>query len=176
MSEYTAPTSEPIYGDELDTLVQGIVRDLSGLTGDLVRPRWQPDPPRTPPLDVTWLAVAVTDIRRDYGRQITCSYIAHHEDVDVLVTAYGPRSMNVLTRVESGPRIPHNNAIIEAQGLYFKSSTSIIPIPERINNQWLKRYDITMTFRRRVEVEYDIGCFEDVEVNVQGEHTNSSEV
>jgi len=49
----------------LKQFLQTVFVGISGLPGELVRPRWQPNPPKQPDLFVNWLAIGLTQSRPD---------------------------------------------------------------------------------------------------------------
>jgi hypothetical protein len=67
-----APVAEvpPLTDDALDALFQVAVSGITGISGALVRPRWQPTPPKHPEPSVDWCAIGITDITPDDGPSI----------------------------------------------------------------------------------------------------------
>lgn len=45
---YLPPSTSPAYDAALDQMFHDLVMGITGLTGDLVRPRWQAEPPQQP--------------------------------------------------------------------------------------------------------------------------------
>ncbi len=67
------PTLEP--DDPFDTLIQSIVVGVTGMPGDLVRPRWQPVPLAEPEPGTDWCAIGVTGEDPDGGRPFVTHFV-----------------------------------------------------------------------------------------------------
>lgn len=153
----------PAEDDDLDAIFQKAIAGITGLPGSMVRPRWQPVPPKQPEPSVNWCALGVTVQTPDAG-----PYIEHiadgdgkdrsnrHEDIEVLASFYGPAAQEYASRLRDGFGIPQNNEEINAAGVFFVDSGPIRPAPELVNQQWIRRRDIALTFRRKVSREYAV--------------------
>lgn len=64
---YLLPAKQfPLPGNlSFRQFLQQIFVGLSGLPGDLVRPRWQPSPPKQPDIFINWLAIGITEVKPD---------------------------------------------------------------------------------------------------------------
>ncbi|WP_285908116.1 hypothetical protein, partial [Pseudodesulfovibrio pelocollis] len=51
---YLTPATAPLTQDQLVAVLHGAVSGITGLAAELIRPRWQPRPPKQPDHDVTW--------------------------------------------------------------------------------------------------------------------------
>ncbi len=69
---------------------------------------------------------------------------------------YGPAGQQYATRFRDGIAVSQNNAELNTQGLSLAGYSHIIPFPELINNQWVRRYDFTVRLRRKVVREYNV--------------------
>ncbi|EJT0956333.1 hypothetical protein ABCT26_003517 [Escherichia coli] len=58
------------------------------------------------------------------------------------------------SRFRDGISVPQNNAALNALGLSLGDYTGLFP--ELINQQWVRRYDMTVRLRRKVVREYGI--------------------
>lgn len=167
---YIQPATPAVYGDELDNIFQAALASWSGLDGQYVRPRWQQTAPKTPAIDIDWCAVGVQMITPDDGPVIEhldgSDRYVRHETIEVLASFYGPQSMNHAAAVRDNVAIPQNMDALEAQEIGFVETDDIVPRPELINQQWLKRYDMTLTFRRRVVLSYPILNIESAEFSI----------
>ena len=92
-----------------------------------------------------------------------------HETVDTLCCFYGPRGMSVATQFRDGLFVSQNNDELKAIGLTLLDCGRIFNLPELINNQWVRRYDIAVRLRRKVIREYDIKSLVDASVKFFGE-------
>jgi hypothetical protein len=162
---YLTPASSPAptEDDALDAVFQKAIAGITGLPGNMVRPRWQPIPPKQPEPSVNWCAFGVQTQKPDDG-----PYIEHipagdgkdayvrHEDIDVLATFYGPGSQANATRLRDGLGISQNIEELKLDGIAFVESGPIRALPELVNQQWIKRRDIALVFRRKTARDYAI--------------------
>lgn len=158
-----AGTPAPTEDGALDALFQAAIEGITGLPGAMVRPRWQAVIPKQPEPSVNWCAFSVQVQRADAG-----PYIKHipdgnghdeytrHEDIDVFVTFYGPASQANAALLRDGLAIPQNIETLKLGGVWFVESGPIRPLPELVNQQWIKRRDIGLTFRRKITREYGV--------------------
>lgn len=153
----------PLEDADLDRQFQMAVVGITGIPGPLVRPRWQPIPPKTPEASVDWCAIGITQQMADAG-----GYIKHvgadqghddyirHEDIEVLCTFYGPHAQRHAAMLRDGFAIPQNIEALNHVGIGFVDADSIRAVPELFNQQWVKRYDLQLRFRRKVQRTYAV--------------------
>lgn len=163
---YLQPTQSPVYGDALDAIFQDAIANLSGLPGQLVRPRWQHVAPKTPGLETDWCAVGVHEIVRDWGVYVNVGETIRHEEISVLCSFYGPGSMGNAALTQDNTAIEQNFYQLEEQGIFYRRAEEVTPAPELVNDQWLKRYDLTLYFGRAVHRAYNILSIESARVKL----------
>lgn len=146
----------PESGDELDKIFQWLVKNITGLKGDYVRPRWQPKPPKQLPSNVDWCSLGVTNIASDYSLNMRDDELNSYETLDVLLTFYGPNSMRYASIFRDGIQVPQNNEVIRKHGIVYHSFSNIRPFPEFVNGMWIKRYDLTVQFKRKTSRKYQV--------------------
>ena len=152
-----AVASPPQEDASLDAIIQQAVAGITGLSGSLVRPRWQPTTPKVPEASVDWCALGITAQEADAGPYLlhqpagdgTDSYV-RHEDITVSCTFYGPDSQQNAAALRDGLAIPQNVEALKAQGISFVACGPIRAVPELFNQQWVKRQDIEDQLRRKV--------------------------
>ncbi len=154
----------PKYGNELEDVLQSYVVALTGLPGAMVRPRVQPTAPKQPEPSVDWCAVGVPAIKETANpviRQLAADSSRYeiHETIEVLCSFYGPNSQSIAAQFRDGLFIRQNNQFLAALMAAFLSADRIISAPELVNQFWVKRYDITVRFRRQVVRQYPIQSF-----------------
>jgi hypothetical protein len=158
------PTSQPPAEDTaLEDQIQAVVVGITGLDPTLVRPRWQPTPPKQPAATVNWCAIGVTRIEAD-----TYNYVEHHsegdghdeqqrhETIELLASFYGPGGQGFAAQLRDGLYIPQNREALFANGLSLIDAADVIAAPALVNTQWIRRYDLTVCFRRQVTRTYDV--------------------
>lgn len=161
---YLAPTSPPPATDDaLDDQIQEAVVGITGLSSDLVRPRWVRIPAKQPPADTNWCAIGVTRMVGD-----TYAYVGHHPDGDghdelqhhvtfeVLASFYGPAGQSYAGILRDGLQIPQNREALYLQEIAFVEASEIIVAPALINEQWVRKYDLTITLRTQITRTYAV--------------------
>lgn len=184
MTQYFVPAA-PVEDDDLDDVLQAMVAGITGLSGDLVRPRWQMvDPvlktavPKQPEPTVDWCSIGVVSSNPD-----TYAYIEHlssssitaqsgdlskrHEELEVLASFYGPHAKANLGILRDGLGIEQNWYAIKASGLYFVSIDRGRRAPEFINQQWINRWDSMLVFRRMVARSYPVNNILTAEIDLK---------
>lgn len=161
---YLAPIgTPPLDDDDLDDLVQDLIKGVTGLGGASVRPRWQPTVPKQPEPSIDWCAFGITTtepndspaIEHDPDGQGSDSY-SRHQDISVLCSFFGPHAKGYAQRLSDGLAIPQNIEEIAAQGMKFIEASQILSVPDQVNLQWIRRYDLTMRLRRKVTRIYPV--------------------
>jgi hypothetical protein len=161
--------SEPKSGQALDDLLQQVVAGVTGLPENLVRPRWQAEPPPIPPLDTDWCALGVTDstplnypamvYNSDFPPGQGSGQIWDWEEFDILCSFYGPNSDKYARRIRTGLFIEQNRICLNLLSLAFVNTSGRTRVPALIQMQNLQRYDITLNMRRLIQDTYPILYF-----------------
>lgn len=162
---YLAPTVDapPDEDNALDDLLHDMIAGVTGLPPSLVRPRWQPTVPKQPAPDENWCAFGVGDqqpdaspvIEHDGTDEGNDTYI-RHEGVEVACTFYGPLAKGYAQRLADGLAIPQNREALGANDMAFVGVSQIRAAPDFVNQQWVRRYDITVTLRRKITRTYPV--------------------
>jgi hypothetical protein len=181
---YLTPTSPAAPEDlDLDLVFQGYVRGITGLPGAMVRPRWQPTVPQTPGPTVDWCAIGVTRTQsQDYpaiqhdGAGDGEDLYTRHQEIALMATFYGPNAMRYAETLRDGAYIPQNSEAINQQGIAFVEALDLIAAPELFNQQWQKRYDLTMRFRRVIRRAYPVLNLLGAEAGIQSDTGPAAEV
>lgn len=160
------PSPAPLEDQALDDFFQEIVVGLTNLPEDLVRPRWQPEPPTQPEATVDWMAVGVIDEEPDTYAVVRHAQTAdpdapvdelqRHENIDVLVSSYGPNARGNLKLVADGFLIPQNLAVLTENGMGLVGTSRIVAAPDFVKEKWLRRFDLHILVRRNVTRTYNV--------------------
>ncbi len=161
---YLAPTAPvPPEDDALDNLLQELVAGVSGLSGSLVRPRWQPTVPKQPEPTVNWCALGITVQTNDAGPAIQHDPAGdgqdeyqRHQDIELLCTFYGPAAKGYAQRLADGLAIPQNREQLGINDMAFVSAGEIRAAPDFVSQQWARRYDLTVLLRRKISRTYAV--------------------
>lgn len=162
---YLAPAVDtpPDEDDALDDLVHDLVAGITALPPDLVRPRWQPVVAKQPEPGVNWCAFGIQTQTPDASPAIvhnganegSDTYI-RHQDLDVLCTFYGPAAKGYAQRLADGLALPQNREQLQLLDMAFVNVSEIRAASDLVNQQWVRRYDMTVKLRRKVTRTYAV--------------------
>lgn len=162
---YLAPAGSPAPAEDtdLEDVLQKMVAGITGIAGKFVRPRWQAAPPRQPEPGVNWCSVGVHETKTIANPAVDhdASDDGHdqyqmHEEIDLLCTFYGPQAQAYASILRDGIYITQNSEAVKARGMAFIGASQIRPVPELVNQQWVRRYDIFIYMRRQVVRVYPV--------------------
>lgn len=162
---YLSPlvVSPPTEDIDLDAQFQAAVAGITGLEGQYVRPRWQSSLPKQPAAGVNWCAIGVSVVTPDDSPYIShigagegADNYVRHEQIELACTFYGVNSQRYAATLRDGIAMPTNMSYLHLVGLYFIECSPVISAPELFNQQWIKRYDMTISFRRQVKRTYGV--------------------
>lgn len=172
---YLTPVSaSPDYDETLERELSRWVKALSGLPEGMVRPRWTANQPALPAADKNWCGFGITEFIPDSNPAFVNqtddnSQLWRHEVIETMASFYGPQSQAVAMQFRDGLTVEQNNETLKLSGLTLADYSSITPSPELINNQWMRRYDMTVRLRRKVVREYGIKSLLSAPVQISGE-------
>jgi hypothetical protein len=111
---YIPPVGVVEYDQELEDVFQGLIVGVTSLQGDLVRPRWQQDPPPMPAIGENWCAFGVKTIRSDDGpyfhQNAEDMDSVRHESIELTLSFYGNHGQSIANIFKDGLTIPQNIA------------------------------------------------------------------
>lgn len=153
----------PLQDAALDALLQQVVVGLAMLTGDMVRPRWQPTVPKQPEPNIDWCAIGVTEFAPiDYPGEEHVSAgngsdtFVRWEQLTVLASFYGPNGNGNASTLRDGLYIARNRDALTAAGMDLVDAGAVTAAPDFVNQQWIRRYDVPIRLRRKVQRTYPI--------------------
>lgn len=162
---YLAPgvAPAPLEDEAFEDFLQQVISQISGVAGELTRPRWNLDPANLPSRDVTWMAFGIMRQSADTYGAIRHSdtgegydELQRNETVEVLISSYGPEAVKVLSRFRDGLLIEQNREALWLAKVGQADTGDIIPAPSLVKERWLRRYDMTWTFRRLILRSYPV--------------------
>jgi hypothetical protein len=183
----------PPTGEQITAALQATVRALTGLPGNLVRPRWQPMPPTQPDAGVTWASVGTTHMEADDYPVITHDGLAQlvgapgpgvdrmtrHVTITAVVTFYGPEAEDVAGTFRDAFYVQQNWEPLHVLGLNMREVADLARAPELINQQWIDRIDIKLEMRGQLTRVYPVLNLDGADVvihrpNADGSVTDTS--
>lgn len=163
---FLAPLLPPVADDDaLLDLLQPIVVGISGHPDpSLVRPGWQtPDTPNLPEYTQDWIALRISRTRPDtyrFEQHVAdgegYDYVEYSEEIDLMLSCYGPRSQGYARVLRDGFQIPQNRNALQAFKIDTLYVSEPLTLPALLTNVWVRRVDLTVTLRRVVEQSYGV--------------------
>lgn len=161
---FLAPTSAaPAEDDALDDLFAELVVGVTGLDRNLVRPRWETEPSAQPAIGIDWCVINVTQSDPDANAWIGhdpagegTDRMQRHETLSVLASFVGPNASSLVALFRDGMAVAQNREALRARGIAFVSVGRSVLVPDFFNQQWRRRVDLPLTFRRQVNRTYPV--------------------
>lgn len=158
---------KPAEDADLDAVLQQLVVGNTGMDGILVRPRWQPTLPKQPEPTQDWCAIGVMSSTPDAYPYIThvsgplitdssADMLIRHEQLEVLASFYGPHAKANAGLLRDGLQIRQNQNAIESVDMVFTEAGPMRAAPDFINQQWIRRFDMSLRFRRKISRVYAV--------------------
>lgn len=92
-----------------------------------------------------------------------------HETLECLISFYGPAGQRSSIQFRDGITLNQNNDELTKLHLSLGDYGRIMAVPEFLNEQWIRRYDITVRLRRKIIREYGIKSIAEAPVQFFGE-------
>lgn len=147
----------------LEDIFQPAIAGITGLAGEMVRPRFDPDPAKIPAPSVDWCAFSATEQKPDDnphlehdGTGLGKDVMTRHVDIEVFASFYGVNGGRNAARLRDGLFVAQNNEALNLVDIAFVVSGEIRLVPELVNQKWIRRNDLKMQFRRKIVRDYAI--------------------
>jgi hypothetical protein len=152
----------PIDDAALDAIFQQLAVDVTSLPGMYVRPRWQSSVPKQPEPGTNWCAIGVIEVTQDDGPWLVYDPVNNienywdHETLTVLASFYGPNSQGFARLLRAGLNVPQNTEELLPYAIRYITCSQIRQMAELVNEQWIKRQDVSFEFRRKTVLTYGV--------------------
>ncbi len=157
---YLQQISGPVEGLDLRRFLGTMLAGVSGLSPDLVRPAWQIHPAPIPDININWMAFAILSRRAENDPYQVANNsgltMIVHEEIDVLLTFYGPDCLQKAAEIRDGLGLSQNTEALRIAGMAVAQLSDIIHAPELVNRRFFDRADTTLTLRREIRREYAV--------------------
>ncbi len=155
-----APT--PLPGElTLEQFLQTVFVGISGLPGDLVRPKWQIEPPKQPDVYVNWLAIGLNEDNADTFAYNSVNsggmnVFQRMEALSVQCSFYGPNSLDYARATRDGFQIGQNREALQSASMDFVSTSGLTRAPDIVNERWVDRWEMVVSLRAEILRVYPI--------------------
>lgn len=146
---------------DLRRFLQQMVAGVSGLPGELVRPRWVPEPANEPPFEVDWAAIGAESRDPD-----TFAYegllpdgsqgVIRHELLNLLASFYGPHGEMNAETFSMGMAVAQNREYLTRQGYGLVEVGKPVQASVLRNERYLYGFDVPLVIRRRQQFAYPV--------------------
>ncbi len=160
-----SPNPELPAGLTLIQFLQTVVVGLTALPGQLVRPLWQPEPPKQPDINVDWLAFGIDQSAPDFSAYLVPSagggpiQTQRQEDLTVKFSIYGPNCTDTYGLLRDGFQIPQNRFALFKANIGYTEITPGRHIPDLVNQRWVDRVECNVILKRQVQRTYPVLTF-----------------
>lgn len=145
---------------------QGLIVGITGLPGQSVLPRWQPNPPPMPAIEEDWVSFDIRERTPDANAYVVAgatdedgSTQLRHETFTLACSFFGPAGAGYAERLRDGLELGQNREPLLLAAMGYLSSAQTLFVPELHNQQWYSRHDLDLRFSRQLNKRYDILCF-----------------
>ncbi len=157
-------TPAPIIDDSFEDQLQSIVVGITGLSGSLVRPRWQQVDPKQPIRTGNWCAIGLVNVIPDASAVVRHFDVAfngydelqRHETLEILASFYGPGSSGLAETFRDGFSIAQNREALFLANMGYVDTSSVTRLGELVNQGFILRADVTFRVRRIVIRNYPV--------------------
>lgn len=160
---YLAPVAASVYDDALDDTFQALIAALTGVSGDLVRPRWTVEPSNRPDFSTNWVAFGCNKAEVDafaYDRHDAAgsgsTSVERDEIISVACSFYGPGAHGLCERLRDGLEVSQNRDVLYSAGITLIEAQEAVILPSLLKEKWVRRVDVTALFRRRTSRTYQV--------------------
>jgi hypothetical protein len=159
------PDSTPsnLEDNALVDFFQAWVVGITGLAGQFVRPRWQPESVNIPDQTVNWAALGIVKREADvnaaelhYQTGNGYNQTRRHEVLYLLASFYGPGAGGYAARLRDGMQVAQNREPLTVANMGLVESGDLTQLPELVKDKWYMRVDLDFKIRRQVVSNYPI--------------------
>jgi hypothetical protein len=170
---FLAPTStggdlnDAALQDFLQTIIVGIV----GLPGNLVRPRFQDEPPNPPDYGTDWCAIGPGTRQRDPFSAViqnsTNTKVIRNRELEILASFYGPQAETNGELLAMGFEVPQNREALQYANAAWTGFNLISGVrgpviaPALIKGRWYYRADYSFSIRQQQQYTYPVETLEE---------------
>lgn len=146
--------SPGLSNEVIHDILHDLVCGLTGLTPQMVRPRFQAKAPSQPSISENWCAFDVLDDdapNSELAQEETLDgeiqvRLLTHTTAAVLFTFYGPNAKDMAAQLRAGLQLAQNRAYLRNYNMAFLNAGPIRTLGEPVKGIWVKRADLQIHF------------------------------
>jgi hypothetical protein len=170
------PAPAPLEGQALLRFFQQIIAGITGLSGSMVRPFWQTEPPNVPEQGNAWCAFKIARRPSDeyafigrlpYLPEDGADHLQRHEELNIATTFYdtggstgndnsGGLADYYSALLRDGLSVPQNREPLFLAGMGLTKIGEEISVPEKVKNRWQYRVDFEFAVNRQIDRVYPV--------------------
>ena len=148
-------------GLTLTQFIQAVLTGISCIPGPLVRPKWQPDPPKNPDGTVNWISFGIEESKPDANGYLgmnadEATVYQRRAELEIQVQIYGPEAMENADLIRDGFQIPQNLQALTKANMGLKEVGPARHLPDLVNGKFINRMIMSVFIRREVQRIYPI--------------------
>jgi hypothetical protein len=170
------PTPAPLEGQALQNFLHDYFAGITALPGNMVRPRWQPEPANMPSATDNWLAFGITNRKSDtfaaelhVGTGDGYNEIRRHEVLNIALSFYGPDAENFLHLLREGVQVAQNREALTLNNMGLVDTGDATALPELVKDKWYYRIEMEIRIRRQIVRNYAVQNLLDGQVSLNNE-------
>ena len=161
---YLAPSLGDIASrEQVEDSLHAAIVGMTGLTPEMVRPRWQQEPPKPPANNVNWCAFGVSEWQaedypevRHQGAGDGQDILTRNEVIAVLVSFYGPLASILAKQLSLGLYVEQNREQLRKVGIVFVEAKTLRHLPAVAGVDFRERFDLPLVFRVQSKTNYAV--------------------
>src|SRR5215471_2036708 len=142
----STPGPNPLTDDPWEDFLHDIVAGITGLPDQMVRPRYQEEPPLRPDIHENWVAFGQMNTESDFAPVFY--HISDGEGYDalqqmekatILCSFYGPQNERYCNYLQRGLWVDQNHAVMRANGVGLVEVSGKTRAAELVKQRWWPR-------------------------------------
>lgn len=171
---FLSSTSSVLEDDALLDFIQVWITGISGIQGQLVRPKWQTEPANIPNIGTNWIAFGIIKRTPDtfIVEQPKGGYneTQRHEVITFRCYIYGPNNGKISSELRDGMQVSVNHEYLSQQSMGLVETTEPVNVPEFIKGKWYQRQDFDVLIKRQIKRVYQVPTVLTADIGLNNEH------
>lgn len=173
---YLVQTDLPLPGGlTLNQFIQQMIVGITGLSGTLIRPKWQTNPPKVlPNPEDNYCAFGISVFSPDanvftkLATNGSSSTLQRHEQLNIDCSFYGSNCVKNASFLRDGLQISQNREVLTTGKIGFRETSQTSFVPELHGQVWFPRCDITIILVRQIDKTFSVLSFDSSVGNIKG--------